>query len=464
MEAGIDAIVDTQNGGKCMCHAWFSFHKTVRGYRHEKEEIPCQDSSISCAGKNYHIAVVADGHGDPACARSQLGASYVVEITEKCLTDFAKALSYGTMPFKTERQRLECVQQLKNTIVSKWHNAVHRHLQENEITHEELQQAGDYTRLYENGERLEHLYGTTLIAALLTQTYLLLLQQGDGRCDVFYNDGNVNQPIPWDERCSGNITTSICDEDAANRFRSILLDVKKMGIIACYLGSDGVEDSYYENEFSQQGTHQFYMNLSCVLDKVGKKSFDSYLNDFLPQFSASGSTDDVSVAGIIDLDGIRPHIQEYMGQINKYNRKEKLKKEIVQIDHKLVSMERKNAFLTKKSKELRLALKVAEDRLRETRVRCRKIIEDKRKNPTKINDVMIQIVSGYRIELKLPCQSKSIRAERLRLAQDLNEFKQASLAYQKASEETELYEKQFQQLEAHLKKLKSSLQGYDEGE
>ena len=447
-----------------MCHAWFSFHKTVRGYRHEKEGIPCQDSSVSYAGKNYHIAVVADGHGDPACARSQLGASYVVEITEKCLTDFATALSCGTMPFKTERQRLECVQQLKNTIVSKWHNAVHRHLQENEITHDELQQAGDYTRLYENGERLEHLYGTTLIAALMTQTYLLLLQQGDGRCDVFYSDGNIDQPIPWDTRCSGNITTSMCDEDAANRFRSILLDVKKLGIIACYLGSDGVEDSYYENELSQQGTHQFYMDLSCMLDKVGKESFDSYLNEMLPKFSASGSTDDVSVAGIIDLDGIRPHIQEYMRQINKYNRKEKLKKEIVQIDHKLVSMERKRTFLIEKSKELKLALKVTEDRLRETKARCRKVIEDKRNKSTKIKGVTVQIVGKYRIELKSLDQSKSIREERLKLAQDLKEFKQANQACQKATEETELYENQFQQLKSYLTELEKRFKNYDEGE
>ena len=38
---------------------------------------------------------------------------------------------------------------------------------------------------YDRGERLEHIYGTTLIAGLLTESYLLLIQQGDGRCVVF---------------------------------------------------------------------------------------------------------------------------------------------------------------------------------------------------------------------------------------------------------------------------------------
>ena len=55
----------------------------------------------------------------------------------------------------------------------------------NEVSEDDLSEAGIYSETYRQGQRLEHLYGTTLIAALMVSKYLILIQQGDGRCDVF---------------------------------------------------------------------------------------------------------------------------------------------------------------------------------------------------------------------------------------------------------------------------------------
>ena len=77
----------------------FTFHKTVIGYRHIQEEIPCQDNSISYNADDgsFQIVAVGDGHGDPACHRSAKGSEFAVTIEEKCLTDFAQAISAGDM-------------------------------------------------------------------------------------------------------------------------------------------------------------------------------------------------------------------------------------------------------------------------------------------------------------------------------------------------------------------------------
>ena len=237
----------------------YSFHKTVRGYNHVRKEIPCEDTSACYTDKDrlFHIAAVADGHGDPSCARSAKGSLHAVEIAVNCLKEFAEYFIdakekeedtefLGQLTYAKGRERL--VKQLTDSIIFKWYDEIRQELETEPITEEELQRAGAYSGVYQSGERLVHLYGTTLIAALWMEDYLILLQQGDGRCEVFFDDGSVEQPIPWDERCFQNVTTSMCDEDVLISIRHCVLDLKDRNVIACYLGSDGIEDSYLDME------------------------------------------------------------------------------------------------------------------------------------------------------------------------------------------------------------------------
>ena len=175
--------------------------------------------------------------------------------------------------------------------------------------------------------------------------YLVLIHQGDGRCDVFYDDGTVDQPIPWDNRCKGSITTSMCDEDVFQSIRSSVIDTDERKIVACYIGSDGVEDSYYDNEETQLGTHRFYMDLSCKLHEIGVEDFRKYLDGFLPEFSRTGSVDDISVAGIVDLEAISGLIDGYKNSIEQYDYKQSLHKRWEETNAKLISMTRKHGLL-----------------------------------------------------------------------------------------------------------------------
>ena len=337
----------------------FTFHKTVIGYRHINEEIPCQDSSTSYTSDDgsFHVIAVGDGHGDPACHRRAKGSQFAVNTAEKCLVEFGKAISDGTMDFSSPRQRQECIEQLTNTIISKWNGAIRNDLLENEVGDDDLKDAGLYESAYREGRRLEHLYGTTLIAALKVSHYFVLIQQGDGRCDVFYDDGSVEQPIPWDDRCKGSITTSMCDEDVFRSIRSTVIDTEEKKVVACYIGSDGVEDSYYDNEETQLGTHRFYMDLSCKLDELSEDEFVQYLDRFLPEFSRTGSTDDVSVAGIVEREAISTLIDEYKDSIEQYDSRQSLLQHYEETNAKLISMTRKHGVLKQRVSDAELELK-----------------------------------------------------------------------------------------------------------
>ena len=69
---------------------YHAFHSTTRGYSHILKDTCCEDASFSIDERDIHVAVVSDGHGDPACFRSQIGSRLAVEIAGEKLLSFAK--------------------------------------------------------------------------------------------------------------------------------------------------------------------------------------------------------------------------------------------------------------------------------------------------------------------------------------------------------------------------------------
>lgn len=334
----------------------YIFNKTVKGYLHELKNISCEDYSDSLSDKNhqFYIVAVADGHGDITCMRSDIGSREAVRIAVECLKDFAQdAISmqsqegYRTIleQLETDRynKRPQVLEPLTNTIISKWHTWVYNDIKENPLTENELDSSGRYEEFYRNEKELAHIYGTTLIAALMLSDFLVLIQQGDGRCDVFYEDGTVEQPIPWDEKCFENMTTSMCDKDAAKNIRSCIISLKDKKVIACYLGTDGVED-FYSN---MEGTHNFYRGLTCELNERKEIDFFSYLNELLPEFSRQGSGDDISVGGIIDMNEIASVVPMFLKQVKQYD----LEEELERFKSHKISMHRKHTILKRLMEE-----------------------------------------------------------------------------------------------------------------
>lgn len=339
--------MDTDNSKKIEClNPIFSFHKSVPGNLHILKNRPCEDYSISFSEENgkYHIAIVADGHGSAECFRSDFGSKTAVEVALDTFKKFAADIledpdlekQFYDKLFSDPRYKKTIIRQQTDAIIREWKRRVEEHYVNNPPTKEELQKA----EIAENANlNIPHIYGTTLIAVLWLPECVIVVHQGDGRCVVFYDDGTVDQPVPWDDRCIGTAVTSMCDADAESHIRSKVLNLNdEKKAIACYLGSDGVEDAYRDTYDEKGlycmgdmgGVYAFYKNLTCEIIEQGQHQIEPFLEQMLKVFSAeglfsrTGSGDDVSVAGIVNVEAIQKYCKQFKQDIQVYDLKEKL--------------------------------------------------------------------------------------------------------------------------------------------
>lgn len=323
------------------------FHSSCMGYNHIVKGNVCQDSSISYEDDVCKIIIVADGHGASACCRSDYGAKMASEVAMEQLQIFAREMQtiweenhkeYEV--FLQEKHQKKKIKTLTDSIIAKWHQKIMENLKHFPLSVKEYEQVGEYAVEYQAGRKLPHIFGSTLIAALWIDSVLVLLQQGDGRCNIFYGNLEIDQPIPWDEHCHANVTTSLCDDDASLTIRSCVIDLQEIPVIACFLGSDGVEDSYR----TMEGNYIFYKEfmIEIMERNYEKKKVEEYLEEYLPRFSQIGSGDDISVAAIVDKDAFTKEAKSlYEEEVRKYL----LEEELIMINEKIISMERKHKIL-----------------------------------------------------------------------------------------------------------------------
>ena len=273
-----------------------SFHSTCQGFSHIEKGQPCQDAAASKTYADYSIAIVCDGHGGKDYIRSKQGSLLASEAVIEQVSLFMENREHFNDIIVSQFERI--IKQLERSIVAAWHSKIEQDLFENPFTPEELALISEKQRNRIASGNFESAYGTTLIVAVLTADYWFGLHQGDGKCVVVNNDGTFSQPIPWDERCYENVTTSLCDKDAARSFRHF---ISKQLPAAVFVATDGVDDSY-SNVLDMNG---FYKQ---ILITFADKDFDSACEDvrsFLPKLSEIGSGDDISVSGIIDTEACK---------------------------------------------------------------------------------------------------------------------------------------------------------------
>lgn len=325
--------------------AYELFCTSVRGSSHIRKGTPCEDFGLKTDYGEYKIFAVADGHGDPNCLRSNIGSEYICKIALGELEAFCRALKeqgWEELLFE-KHDAMKLVERLIYSIVGKWINAVNEELEHNPVTQDELQKAPAYAKEYIKSIRIERMYGTTFIAGLQTEKYLLLLQQGDGRCVVFDSKGNASQPIPWDDRCIGTATTSLCDTDAAQSCRYHIIDLSVNPVIACIVGTDGVEDSF---PTSMEKTYAYYREVLRYACENSVQTLEEYLINELNELSEKGSADDITVGGIIDVERVKPFLEDF----EEKNRLVDLEDEVTYLIDKVKSIEEggKLQYLTKK--------------------------------------------------------------------------------------------------------------------
>ncbi len=353
---------------------YFQFNKSVKGFSHRIRNIICQDASkISSDGKILVIAV-ADGHGSEPL--SQFGSEFAVDIACNAIIQFVKDLqeahkidSFKSLPnylycginAKVKNNNFENLKPLfldKNGLrkIINNSNSLEEEIDESLIVEESFKLLSHLEKniLYEwfkkvsedfdskkdtnefefdlkDNEKFYHLYGTTLLATCITEDFWFAIQIGDGTCVALYDsieESNVfsiiNQPIPIDERCYRNITTSMCDSDSYLEFRHCIGTKLPKAI---FIGSDGIENSFSKDNNDQE-LQKFYLDLINDFSRISnEKERTDYLGDKLKKLTEDGSGDDVSVAGLIDKSWLVYKMEENKIIDDKIEESSKLQKE-----------------------------------------------------------------------------------------------------------------------------------------
>lgn len=308
---------------------------SCQGESHVATGKVCQDYSYSKVYENGNtMAIVCDGHGGKRYFRSDIGAKIAAEVTERNVQIFLdevgpsllKGKSFSqeeTISDQIDKQDFDkqspietAFRQLFASIISGWNVQVLEHASQNPIREEEKSHLEPkWVDDFNNGLSLEKVYGCTLIVYASTPEYWFAFQIGDGKCFSFNEKGQWKAPIPWDERCFLNKTTSICDSSAIDEFRYCYQGDGEYPI-AIILGSDGIDDSFG----AEENQANFYVQILKSLVRSGIQSTLEEIESTLPQLSKIGSKDDMSIAMVFDMGMLKeafPHLIQW--QIDNVN-------------------------------------------------------------------------------------------------------------------------------------------------
>jgi serine/threonine protein phosphatase PrpC len=322
-----------------------SFGVTIIGGSHIKQEKECQDASAYYLSKDMSIAVVADGHGSDDCFRSAKGSKFAAACAVRGISDFIKYLNepedeQKKLQIRKSKARKDALSKeeiekrlkerlIKSGILRAWYNLAADDFTKNPITEEELENVSEkYREKYSEGKELHHAYGTTLIAAAVTKDFWFGFHIGDGRFTALYPDGSFDQPVPWDDRCNLNITTSVCDDDASERSRCYFsFNAVKPPPVAVFLCSDGIDDNY-PVEGNENHLFKLYRTISITFAEDGFESTCNQLIDLANSYATKGKGDDTSIAGFVDMDKIKKVVPIWKKQIANEEAAEKAEAEV----------------------------------------------------------------------------------------------------------------------------------------
>ena len=313
-----------------------------RGYNHIKSNKICEDYSDYYDDGEKYICVVADGHGSDDYPRTDKGSKMAVECAIDCTKEFIDA-SYTDNDersisiediLKDEKRGFPLLMMLAKSILLDWHKHVDDHFNANPFTVDELKNVSEKYKLKYSSQEDNDItmdknyykaYGCTLILYAITDKYSFGLQIGDGKCIVIDGDGQFSEPIPWDDNCQLNVTTSICDNDASNEFRFFVTEEKPAAV---FCGSDGIDDSYA----SIEELHALYRSIISVFAEHGEEIGKKEIKEYLPVLTQKGSGDDVSIGLIINMDMVKGLTQVLDIQSKLFNLEKEEKEKMQQLN------------------------------------------------------------------------------------------------------------------------------------
>lgn len=251
----------------------------VRGASHEEDGSSCQDSARVFIADSFAAAAVADGHGSAKHFRSAAGSEMATRVAIRSLCDFNERNGGFAEIFK--RGEKNAARRIAGNMICGWNSEIAAHIRLLPLNEGERAINEKF-----GGIANEVMYGATLIVACMFEGGCFGLQIGDGDfCALL--DGEMVSPMPEDAKLVGNLTTSLCDNDAIDNFRYFYTEEKFSGVM---LSSDGLINSF--------------VNVGDYL-KFGRRVLSSVesgatrpLEEHLKMRSRCGSRDDISIAAI----------------------------------------------------------------------------------------------------------------------------------------------------------------------
>lgn len=276
--------------------AWRLGGKSVQGASHIRSGKPNQDAIYYWFPESEDglpvILAIADGHGSEKCFRSHEGSRLATEVAVGVLKEFFNS----TKDLDTAHTKEVACTKLPKVLEHKWKNSVDEHIQNNPVPTAAPGEhfRGGTTQHFQDSQKY-HPYGSTLLAVLVGETYILYIQLGDGEILTITPDGDVSRPLPDDRHLLANETTSLCLPNSSGYFRIHFQILSESSPALIMLSTDGYLNSFKSTaDFLRAGTDISRMVRSEGLDWVNRN-----LEKWLQETSLGGSGDDITV-GIIE--------------------------------------------------------------------------------------------------------------------------------------------------------------------
>jgi serine/threonine protein phosphatase PrpC len=322
--------------------SWQTAHLSIQGDKHVRDSSPCQDHSDSRAFEDgsWAYVVVADGHGSDRHFRSDRGSEFAVATMHDVVHTFRRRARDLGEPSVAELGELWMAETDK--IVRTWRKKVHVDLVKHparvpgktdgerglvrylddfakrngyaqlELLFWQLRRFEEYARglISKEAEAIGPLphftdstwdqakfggwqakaYGTTVLGVLAGPESLHWVQLGDGAM-VQIVGGEASYLVRPPAEALGNLTPSLCDEDAQDKIRRGTFQIDSGRTpSAILLTTDGVPNSYADDD----GFFSLCQDLAHHAETSADFSAD--LSGWLQTISREGSGDDMSVA------------------------------------------------------------------------------------------------------------------------------------------------------------------------
>ena len=259
------------------------FSKSCRGYSHLANGKPCQDDSLSYRDNERIILACCDGHGGDLYIRSDRGSKFA----SKAVFEVFRRLTPG---FLAKFEGEEAEEKIRMEILCEWNRLVEEDIRLHAFTKKELEPLNERQKELLLANPIKA-YGSTMSGLLLLGNKLVIASIGDTEV-LLLAKGRIERPLSSEDDPAGNVTYSLCQDDAYDFIRTKVLRFHHYdGVFLC---TDG---------FS--GPYQSYANLTeSFLKPLMKKAIQGRSLDYVDEFvhelaSSKGSGDDVSVAYLL---------------------------------------------------------------------------------------------------------------------------------------------------------------------